>query len=92
MTSNRTVDLSAIEWVKSSYSGGNGGQCVETARTPIPADWFKSSYSEGDGGECVETSRSLLPSHLVPVRDSKVATGPVLTVSVPAWAAFLSSL
>ena len=22
-------DLSGAEWVKSSYSGGNGGQCVE---------------------------------------------------------------
>jgi hypothetical protein len=24
-------DLSAARWVKSSYSGGNGGQCVEVA-------------------------------------------------------------
>lgn len=67
MTSIRTVDLSGVEWIK-------------------------SSYSQGDGGECVETSRSLLPSHLVPVRDSKVPSGPVLTVSVPAWSAFLASL
>lgn len=26
-----TLDLSHVEWVKSSYSEGNGGQCVEWA-------------------------------------------------------------
>jgi hypothetical protein len=26
-----TIDLSAAEWVKSSYSAGNGGACVEHA-------------------------------------------------------------
>lgn len=25
------LDLSAAEWRKSSYSGGNGGQCIEVA-------------------------------------------------------------
>ncbi|MGG2459514.1 DUF397 domain-containing protein [Streptomyces sp. RGM 3693] len=28
-----TLNLSHAEWVKSSYSGGNGGQCIEFART-----------------------------------------------------------
>jgi hypothetical protein len=28
---NPTVDLSAAIWVKSSYSNGDGGQCVEWA-------------------------------------------------------------
>ncbi|WP_371500834.1 DUF397 domain-containing protein [Kitasatospora sp. NBC_00374] len=27
------VDLELAEWQKSSYSGGNGGLCVEMART-----------------------------------------------------------
>jgi len=31
MTS-RGVELSRAAWRKSSYSGGNGGQCVEVAR------------------------------------------------------------
>jgi hypothetical protein len=31
MTS-QAVDLSRADWQKSSYSGGNGGQCVEVAR------------------------------------------------------------
>ncbi|UYB40838.1 DUF397 domain-containing protein [Streptomyces sp. Je 1-4] len=26
-----TPDLSAVEWVKSSYSQGNGGDCIEWA-------------------------------------------------------------
>jgi hypothetical protein len=26
------IDLSRAEWQTSSYSGGNGGQCVEVAR------------------------------------------------------------
>ncbi|MET2718397.1 DUF397 domain-containing protein [Streptomyces carpaticus] len=26
------TDLSAAEWVTSSYSGSNGGQCLEVAR------------------------------------------------------------
>ena len=28
-----THNLSHAEWIKSSYSGGNGGQCVEFSRT-----------------------------------------------------------
>jgi Domain of unknown function (DUF397) len=28
---NATLDLSHAEWVKSSYSSGDGGQCVEFA-------------------------------------------------------------
>jgi Domain of unknown function (DUF397) len=28
------VDLSGAPWRKSSYSGGNGGQCVEVAAIP----------------------------------------------------------
>jgi hypothetical protein len=30
--SSRGVDLSRAAWRKSSYSGSNGGQCVEVAR------------------------------------------------------------
>ncbi|MEW1655893.1 DUF397 domain-containing protein [Streptomyces sp. NPDC093707] len=28
---NAVIDLAAAVWVKSSYSGSNGGQCVEVA-------------------------------------------------------------
>jgi Domain of unknown function (DUF397) len=45
--------------------------------------WFKSSYSSGEGGECVEVAAAVDAIH---IRDSKVRTGPVLTVAPHAWA------
>ena len=38
------MDLSGAAWRKSSYSGGNGGQCVEVAAV--------SSNRSGSGGLC----------------------------------------
>ncbi|RMI38966.1 DUF397 domain-containing protein [Streptomyces triticirhizae] len=49
--------------------------------------WRKSSYSSSQGGECLEV-RDGVPG-VVPVRDSKVNDGPVLTVSASAWSNFL---
>ncbi|WP_031509778.1 DUF397 domain-containing protein [Streptomyces megasporus] len=48
--------------------------------------WFKSSYSSGEGGECVEVC---LAPDVVLVRDSKRATGPMLSVDPDAWSAFV---
>ncbi|MFE9865182.1 DUF397 domain-containing protein [Streptomyces sp. NPDC005506] len=48
--------------------------------------WFKSSYSSGEGGECVEVANATGAVH---IRDSKVAGGPVLTISPHAWAGFV---
>lgn len=48
--------------------------------------WFKSSYSGTEGGQCVEVAAA---TSVVHVRDSKVALGPVLTVSREAWAGFV---
>ena len=39
------------QWRKSSRSGSNGGQCVETSVT-----WRKSGYSGINGGECAEVT------------------------------------
>ncbi|MEU8569080.1 DUF397 domain-containing protein [Streptomyces pathocidini] len=40
-------------WRKSSYSGGQGGDCIEC--TPLAgAEWRKSTYSSPQGGDCVE--------------------------------------
>lgn len=45
--------MASIQWRKSSYSGDQGGDCVECA--PVGAlAWVKSSYSGDQGGECVE--------------------------------------
>ncbi|MFB7030685.1 MULTISPECIES: DUF397 domain-containing protein [unclassified Streptomyces] len=51
--------------------------------------WRKSSYSNQDGGECLEVADNL---PLVPVRDSKVPTGPALVFGVGAWASFVDGV
>ncbi|QDY77373.1 DUF397 domain-containing protein [Streptomyces qinzhouensis] len=55
-------------------------------------NWIKSSYS-GNGGSCVEWA----PEHAsatgtVPLRDSKHTDGPVLMVSVPAFAGLVAGV
>ncbi|MFJ6935266.1 DUF397 domain-containing protein [Streptomyces sp. NPDC101132] len=76
-------DLSVAEWFKSSYSGGDGGDCIEVAR------WQKSTYSDGSGGNCIEIAPHC---DLVPVRDSKNPDGPKLVFPAPAWTAFLAGV
>ncbi|MEU6891392.1 DUF397 domain-containing protein [Streptomyces sp. NPDC046557] len=71
-----------LAWFKSSYSGSQGGDCIEVAY-----HWHKSSYSSDAGGNCVEVAAHPAAVH---VRDSKVTDGPVLTVSPGTWAAFVS--
>ncbi|MEU2439559.1 DUF397 domain-containing protein [Streptomyces rubradiris] len=51
--------------------------------------WYKSSYSGGDQGECLEVARG--HAH-VPVRDSKVVTGPAVLFSANGWAAFVTAV
>lgn len=53
--------------------------------------WCKSSYSGAEGGNCIEWA----PSHAVatgtvPVRDSKVPTGPVMLLSTAAFAGLVA--
>ncbi|MBW5481794.1 DUF397 domain-containing protein [Streptomyces bambusae] len=73
----------ALTWFKSSYSGSEGGACVEVAY-----DWRKSSYSGDSGGDCVEVAAHPTAIH---IRDSKNTDGPVLTVSPTTWTTFLTS-
>ncbi|MFJ5722458.1 DUF397 domain-containing protein [Streptomyces sp. NPDC093149] len=70
----------ALEWFKSSYSGSDGGECLEVAY-----DWRKSSYSGSEGGQCVEVAAHPAAVH---VRDSKNPDGPTLTVAPTTWTAF----
>ncbi|MFC8841928.1 DUF397 domain-containing protein [Streptomyces griseoincarnatus] len=85
------IDLSGAVWRKSSYSNGTGGNCVEVAEAfPGAARWRKSTYSNGDGGNCLEVCEA--HTAVVPVRDSKVLDGPVLTVTAQAWTSFVASL
>ncbi|GAA2201854.1 DUF397 domain-containing protein [Streptomyces bangladeshensis] len=90
MASNR-IDLSDALWFKSSYSNESGGDCVEVAGDfPGAALWRKSSYSNEDGGNCVEVADGI--PGLVPVRDSKVPSGPALLLTPAAWTPFIASL
>ncbi|MGC9495226.1 DUF397 domain-containing protein [Streptomyces sp. WG7] len=85
------IDLSMAVWRKSSYSNGTGGNCVEVAEAfPGVARWRKSTYSNGTGGDCLEVCDA--HTAVVPVRDSKVPHGPVLTVTAEAWTSFVTSL
>ncbi|WP_128381013.1 DUF397 domain-containing protein [Streptomyces cavernae] len=78
-----------IRWRKSSYSGDQGGECVECA--PLgPLAWRKSSYSGDQGGDCVEIAQT--PSAAVAVRDSKNPDGPALTFTPGAFDAFVGAL
>ncbi|MGW3929840.1 DUF397 domain-containing protein [Streptomyces microflavus] len=54
--------------------------------------WVKSSYS-GNGGTCVEWApHTASTTGLVPVRDSKNTTGPVLSIPAAAFSAFVSGV
>ncbi|WP_406724253.1 DUF397 domain-containing protein [Streptomyces sp. GD-15H] len=66
-------------WFKSSYSTGNGGECVEVA-------WARSSYSTGGGGECVEVAAT--PGAVL-IRDSKQPAAARLAVGADAWVGFV---
>lgn len=71
---------SELAWFKSSYSGSEGGDCLEVALV-----WHKSSHSGSEGGECVEVATCPDAVH---VRDSKDPRGPVLAFGTAAWSAF----
>ena len=62
-----------LDWFKSSYSDGGGGECLEAAYT-----WRKSTYSSGSQGDCVEVATCPTTIH---IRDSKNRQGPQLAVS-----------
>ncbi|MFH8555793.1 DUF397 domain-containing protein [Streptomyces celluloflavus] len=59
--------------------------------TTEPLNWIKSSYSGGNGGSCVEWAPEYAAATgEVLVRDSKVPNGPLLTLTVDAWAGLVA--
>ncbi|MFG2879566.1 DUF397 domain-containing protein [Streptomyces sp. NPDC048337] len=78
------MNSSRLRWFKSSYSSGDGDDCVEVALS-----WHKSTYSSGDGDSCVEVATCADTIH---IRDSKVHAGPELAVSPRAWTGFLGGV
>ncbi|WP_405404591.1 DUF397 domain-containing protein [Streptomyces sp. NBC_01104] len=82
--SSSDYDLSTTVWHKSSYSGGDGGNCLEMGT------WRKSTYSGGSGGDCLEVLDGV--PEIVPVRDSKATDGPALVFRAAAWSTFVAGL
>ncbi|CAM5585061.1 hypothetical protein SALBM311S_04280 [Streptomyces alboniger] len=56
---------------------------AESSDAALELGWFKSSYSGAEGGDCVEVAAAVDGIH---IRDSKIRSGPVLTVAPDAWA------
>jgi hypothetical protein len=79
-----TAARQQLAWFKSTYSGSQGGDCIEVAYA-----WRKSSYSSNEGGDCIEAAAHPAAIH---VRDSKVSSGPILTVSPGTWGTFLDNV
>lgn len=80
-------------WRKSTYSGANGGDCVEVADIPVrDTRWRKSTHSGANGGECIEVGDS---PRTILVRDTKQegrANRTTLAVTPAAWRKFTASL
>ncbi|WP_328312374.1 DUF397 domain-containing protein [Streptomyces sp. NBC_00442] len=72
-----------LAWFKSSYSSGQGDNCIEVA-----LDWYKSSHSGTQGDDCVEVAVCPTTVH---VRDSKDTAKPHLALSGEAWSAFVAA-
>ncbi|MEV6393972.1 DUF397 domain-containing protein [Streptomyces sp. NPDC051907] len=54
--------------------------------------WFTSSYS-GNGGQCIQVATNLVASRgVVPVRDSKNPSGPVLDLPAGSFATFVAAV
>jgi hypothetical protein len=71
-----------LAWFKSSYSSGDGDDCIEVALS-----WHKSSRSSSGDGDCVEVAACPSTIH---VRDSKRAQGPQLALTPGTWSSFVS--
>jgi hypothetical protein len=73
----------SADWRKSTYSGGNGADCVEVGT------WRKSTHSGGNGAECVEVGTAVTG---VLVRDTTNRAGAVLTIPAPVWRTLLAKV
>lgn len=95
------MNTEQLQWFKSSYSDGEGGQCLEVAYKwqkssysggeggtclEVAYPWRKSSRSSGEGGDCVELSSC---PHAIHIRDSKNPAGPTLSIAPTTWSEFL---
>ncbi|MDO0915335.1 DUF397 domain-containing protein [Streptomyces sp. DT2A-34] len=82
-----TEILTGIQWRKSSYSGDQGGECVECATTGS-LTWTKSTHSSDQGGNCIEIAET--PHTTLAIRDSKNPAGPIVTLDPAAFTTFVN--
>ncbi|MFJ6660232.1 DUF397 domain-containing protein [Streptomyces sp. NPDC091377] len=62
-----------------------------TVTNSPPLRWVKSSYSVDNGGACLEWAPDTATSSgVVPLRDSKNPSGPVLNLSAHAFAGLVA--
>lgn len=96
--------MTSASWRKSSYSGNNGGDCVEVATWRKAsysgndnstdcvevATWRKTSYSANNGTNCVEAG--VADRGRVLIRDTANRDGTSLDIPAEAWERFTASL
>lgn len=80
--------LAGARWRTSSYSGTNGGDCVQVALLG-GTHWRTSSYSGDNGGDCVQVAA--VPGAIA-LRDSKNPEGGALIVPPTAFRALTHHL
>lgn len=51
------MSTEALQWFKSTYSGSEGGECLEVAYT-----WHKSSHSSDEGPHTIHVRDSKTPT------------------------------
>jgi hypothetical protein len=94
------MDLADVSWRKASYSGDNGGACIEVGV------WRKATHSGANGGECGEVGTWRKATHgggndggcvevatadtQIAVRDSKDPDAAALTFSTSGWRQFIA--
>jgi Domain of unknown function (DUF397) len=95
-------NMNRVPWRNSSYSGNNGGNCVEVATWRKSsfsgnngtdcvevATWRKATYSANNGTDCVEAGATAR-GHIL-IRDTTNRDGTVLDLPADAWERFTAS-
>ncbi|MFI9261145.1 DUF397 domain-containing protein [Streptomyces sioyaensis] len=66
-----TPDLSAVEWVKSSYSQGNGGDCLEWAPASAASGAVPVRDSKAPHGPALTFETAAWSSFVAAVKDGE---------------------
>jgi len=69
-----TQELSAATWVKSSYSGSNGGNCIEVGVVPVSTGVVPVRDSKDPQGPALVFRTAAWSAFLTGVRDGEFPT------------------